>query len=298
MPNTLDEKDWQLLLTRIKDGECTPFLGAGACFGALPLGRDVALKWAREENYPLEDSGDLAKVAQFLAVEYDPMFPKKKIREEFENATPPDFTAPDELHGILADLPLPLYITTNYDDFLVQALKSRHRDPKREICRWNKFLQRKFPVSAIESACPPTPANPLVFHLHGHIEIKESLVLTEDDYLDFLRNISEDPKLLPARIEEAFSGTSLLFLGYSIADWDLRVIFRSLVSYLERSIGRAHISVQLMPIRGEDSEDFRIKLRNAQKYLDDYYGKLAIRMYWGTCQEFAAELRRRWEAFK
>ena len=36
----------------------------------------------------------------------------------------------------------------------------------------------------------PTPANPLVYHLHGHLEMPQSLVLTEDDYLEFLVRIS------------------------------------------------------------------------------------------------------------
>ena len=34
----------------------------------------------------------------------------------------PDFRAPSEPHAVLADLPLPIYMTTNYDDFMVKAL--------------------------------------------------------------------------------------------------------------------------------------------------------------------------------
>ena len=75
MPNTLGERDWDLLLRRIKAGKCTPFLRAGACYGVLPLGSHIAQEWAEEHDYPLEDCGDLARVAQFLAVQYDPMFP-------------------------------------------------------------------------------------------------------------------------------------------------------------------------------------------------------------------------------
>jgi hypothetical protein len=142
MPNTLEERDWNLLLRRIKAGKCTPFLGAGACFGALPLGGEIAREWAQEHQYPLEDCHDLARVAQFLAVQYDPMFPKEEILEQwFKGVAPPDFTVPDEPHGVLADLPLPIYMTTNYDDFMLQALKSRNKDPKRELCRWNQLVK-------------------------------------------------------------------------------------------------------------------------------------------------------------
>jgi hypothetical protein len=293
MPSALSASDWNLLLRRIKDGRCTPFLGAGACFGALPLGADLAREWAAETNYPLNDASDLAKVGQFLAVTEDPMSPKEKIREIFKKLKPPDFTQPDEPHGLLADLPFEVYLTTNYDNFMVQALRSRNRDPKLELCRWNRQLQKLEP-SIFKSGFDPTPANPVVFHLHGHIDTPESLVLTEDDYLDFLKNISESPKIIPARIQRALTGASLLFLGYSIADLDFRVIFRSLVSYLEKSIHHAHVSVQLMPIGTAVREG---QEEDARRYLDRYFGKLEIRMYWGSCCEFAAELRKKWEEF-
>ncbi|HEU0021578.1 MAG TPA: hypothetical protein VFR55_07905 [Dehalococcoidia bacterium] len=108
MPDILQERDWTLLLRRIKDGKCTPFLGAGACFGALPLGGEIARQWAEKYRYPLEDRGDLARVAQYLVVQYDPMFPKEEILKYFEDVEPPDFAAPDEPHGVLAGLPLPV----------------------------------------------------------------------------------------------------------------------------------------------------------------------------------------------
>ena len=78
MPKTLEEKDWTMLLRRIEKGKCTPFLGAGACYGSLPLGGDIARKWAADYGYPLGDCNDLVRVAQFLAVQNDPMFPKEE----------------------------------------------------------------------------------------------------------------------------------------------------------------------------------------------------------------------------
>jgi hypothetical protein len=143
MPQTLKDDDWELLLNRIKDGKCTPFLGAGACADVLPLSSAIAEEWARKLDYPLDDTRDLAHVAQFLAVKSDPMRPKEMIVEQLRNLPPPDFKPPYQLHGILADLPLPLYITTNYDDFMYQALKSRNKSPRREVCRWNKHIKNK-----------------------------------------------------------------------------------------------------------------------------------------------------------
>ena len=67
--STLNKADWDLLVGRIKDGKCTPFLGAGACAGVLPLAREIAQKWADEYDYPLSDTTNLIQVAQFLAVQ-------------------------------------------------------------------------------------------------------------------------------------------------------------------------------------------------------------------------------------
>jgi len=293
MPDTLEERDWDLLLRRTKAGKCTPFLGAGACCGALPLGSEIAQEWAQKHCYPLKDSSDLVRVAQFLAVHYDPMFPKEHILDQlFENIEPPDFTEPDEPHGVLADLPLPIYMTTNYDDFMVRALKSRNKDPKRELCRWNRLVKDRPCIFESEPGFRPTVANPVVFHLHGHNEVVESLVLTEDDYLDFLVSISRDQALLPPRIQEALTGASLLFIGYKLADWDFRVLFRGLVMSTEPSLRRISVTVQLLPVPSDAPEATK---KRVQKYLDKYFNKMDVRVYWGTAREFSAELRERWE---
>ncbi|MDY9927798.1 SIR2 family protein [Methanosarcina sp.] len=292
MPDILEEKDWGILLKRIKDGKCTPFLGAGACSEKIPVSSQIANEWAEKYGYPMEDSYDLTRVAQFVAVTQDPMFPKDeictKIKELVEEVTPKYFKAPDEPHGMLADLPLPVYVTTNYDDLMVRALKSRGRAPVQEICQWSECLKQRKPTLL---DYVPTPEKPLVYHLHGCYEFPESLVLTEDDYLEFLVTISVEQDRLPPRIEQAFADASLLFLGYRITDWDFRVLFRLLYRYLERS-GRKHISVQLVP--GNVSETQKGEV---QKYLDRYFADLRIQVYWHDCHEFATELRNRWEVF-
>lgn len=178
------------------------------------------------------------------------MFPKEEILSRwFSAVTSPDFNAPDEPHSVLADLPLPVYLTTNYDDFMCRALRNRGKEPGRELCRWNKFV-RDLP-SVFDTGFTPTPASPIVFHLHGHNEVPESLVLSGDDYLDFLVNMSRDQGLLPPRIQEAISGSSLLFIGYSLQDWSFRVLFRGLVMAYEKTLRRVNVSVQLLPVSAE-----------------------------------------------
>jgi hypothetical protein len=293
MPAKLQEKDWDTLLKRIDYGKCTPFLGAGAAHGVIPVASEIAERWAQENAYPLSDCKDLARVAQFLAVDRgDPMFPKEEMASLFSHVQPPDFSASDEPHGALASLPLPTFITTNYDNLMVQALQSHRKDPKLELCRWNKYIKNQPSVFDLDPGFQSSPANPIVYHLHGYWEVPESLVLTEDDYLDFLVNISRDQALIPPLIQKALTGASLLFIGYRLADWNFRVLFRGLVSSMEASLRRLNIAVQLPPGSSEPSQ------QRAQQYLTEYFKNAEVRVYWGEAREFCAELKTRWEQFK
>jgi hypothetical protein len=293
----LQDRDWDVLMGRIRAGKCTPFLGAGAAYGVLPLGGQIAREWAAEFGYPLEDDGNLARVATYLAVQYDPMYPKEMLLKKwFQNAKLPDYTNPTEPHATLASLPISVYMTTNYDPFMTEALKAAGKKPRRELCRWNNFIKDSPSIFDENPGFEPSPEEPVVFHLHGHDKSAESLVLTEDDYLDFLVSISRDGELLPHQMRRSLSGTSLLFVGYSLADSSFRVLFRGLVNSLEQSLRRISVTVQLPPAPEQDAP--ASQQAEIQTYLAKYFEQSDIRVYWGTAQEFMTELRTRWDAFK
>jgi hypothetical protein len=77
MSETLKDDTWTILLERIANQRCVPFLGAGASYPALPLGSKIATDWAQEYNYPGDNPTNLVEVAQFLAIQFDPAFPKE-----------------------------------------------------------------------------------------------------------------------------------------------------------------------------------------------------------------------------
>jgi hypothetical protein len=295
----LTDEDWNDLLEPIASKNCTPFIGAGASAGTLPTGGAIARRWAKEYSYPLTDASDLARVAQFLALRRHDMFPKTTLIKEFAKVNPPDFTKPDEPHAVLADLELPIYITTNYDPFMTRAIESRNRPVEREICRWNRHPAVIGKPCIFDKEYDPSPAKPLVFHLHGTLELPQSMVLTESDYLDFLITLSQDQtnqNLLPAAIRKALAGTALLFMGYSLSDWDLRVLLRGLIGSLGANLQYKCIAVQLPP-----SDLSNEMVDEGRRYLDLYFphlGKIKVCMYWGNIREFSAELRQRWEDFK
>src|ERR1700726_644269 len=207
MPEKLSKTDWQHLLDRIKAGNCTPFIGAGASSPPLRLGADIARQWSKDSKYPLDDSHDLARVAQYRAIyEDDSIKPKEDIAKAIRAAAPPDFSDPDEPHAVLAGLKLPVYITTNYDDFMTGALRAQGKDPRLELCRWNDYVRKYVKSPLAKGRYDPSDTKPVVFHLHGHVDTPQSLVLTEDDYFDLLAQIGERRSPIPLRIQRSLAG--------------------------------------------------------------------------------------------
>lgn len=296
MPDTvkrLDDRGWEVLLSRIKDGTCTPILGPGVYSKGPSIRSDIARKWAKKYSYPLTDESDLARVARFLSVEYsDAEYAATKYIEELEEIAAPDFAASSEPYTILAKLPLPLYLTTNYDNFMEQALTLQHRDVRPDLCRWLNSLSDE--PSPLADGVKPTVANPSVFHFYGYTPLRQSLVLTEDDYFQFLINVSSQPELIPPHVQKAVTTTSLILLGYSLHDWDFRILFHLLAGYLKTGgAKKTHVAVQISPLSKETPEDIR---QRAQSFFDKYFESRSpdIRVSWDTTEEFVVRLRDKW----
>ncbi|HEY7572906.1 MAG TPA: TIR domain-containing protein, partial [Nitrososphaeraceae archaeon] len=121
--------NWKKLLYSIRERKCTPFIGSEVCQPWIPLGKEVASRWAEENEYPLQNSYDLSQVAQFLAIKYgDESSPKEDLTREINKIQVPDFRLGEFRNAplaVLADLNLPIYITTNYDHFVEKALETR-----------------------------------------------------------------------------------------------------------------------------------------------------------------------------
>jgi hypothetical protein len=289
---------WNEVVDRIRAHEATPFLGAGVSRPPLPDGGELAdelvaeYERSTERPYPFK-SRDLMHVAQYWATMVDNQAPKRAIKRIFDRRPEPEFT-PDQPHCRLAALDCPVYLTTNYDLYMERALELRGRQPETEVCRWSSGLMSR--RTSYLSENEPTVQQPVVFHLHGQINEPESMVLSEDDYLDFMVNArrvttSEPTQLvLPLKIDELLTQTSLLFLGYGLRDWNLRVLLRALVENADRSSQVMGVSVQLEP---RDVEVDPTQLDEAVKYLEKYFDGPNLKVFWGRADSFLEEITRR-----
>lgn len=302
---------WPALLRAIQDGRCTPILGFGLVESLIGSSREIARTWAETYHYPLapHEREGLPQVTQYLAVNQAPHFPRaelgqhvrRELLRRYSKALPQ--TAQDasigelvemvnrlrqqrdpaEPHAVLAKLPLPIFITTNTDTLLESALVAAGKQPQVALCPWNEYVESKLPpVSYV-----PSVQKPLVYHLFGHISDPDSLVLTEDDYFDYLIGVTSNKDLIPDVVRRALADTAMLFLGFQIDDWNFRVFFRSIMSQEGRGRrGRyAHVAVQIDP-----EEERIIEPEGARRYLETYFQGADMSIYWGAAADFIREL--------
>ncbi len=298
---SMREETWELLVDSITSGECTPFLGAGVSVPYLPRGSELATSLAQECDYPLADETNLARVSQYIASLVEPKFLKRRVYRKLadaqEAASEKLHNEPPENHAMLARLDLPLYITTNYDSYLEQAISARPtRTPTVEICRWNDRLSQDLPkYGKVE----PTRQRPTIFHMHGHMSVPSSIVITEDDYIDFTvslgqRALNKSDPVIPHFIRRALANTNLLFLGYSLEDWNFRVLMRHLI---KQQALVEHDRYSCLSIQLSDSKMPPQKRELAERFLEKYLKtSTSIDVYWGDAHTFLAELLHRIES--
>lgn len=289
MATIMAEEHWQTLLSRIRAGRCTPLLGAGV--GSFAPAQ-IARTWAAQYGYPLQDRDNLAHVSKYIAITSSNSMTPKKMLSNLVKKLPRDAELPQtNLQRVLAHLPLPIYLTTNYDTILEQVLKEKGRHPISEAYQWSSRQPRQ--KSALDGGYDPTVARPLVFHLYGHANVPGSLVLTEDDHLEFLVGAScRSP--LPPIVQEALAAGSLLFLGYSLSDDDLPTLFQMLSAFLPQNLEPWHWFVQPPPREASRSKLQKVMTR---QYWEQDLSQHGVQVCWTSWTAFAEELEERWNLF-
>ncbi len=313
---------WTTLLENIADKWCTPILGPGVASRLLPGQVEMAQKLAAEYSYPFLATQSLPRVAQYVAtldnrrlreqcmrmlisgyrrrmglkVEGD--LARRKLSEIVANSNWSERSRElfeNEVHHQLADLELPLYVTTNIDNFMTLALQSRGMEPRRVAVDWRENQRSTTAGPHHDLNPPPSPENPVVLHLYGTDEDPRSMVLTEDDYLDYLARISRDfEHLLPTDINAALASTTLLFLGFRLQDLDLKVILRGLLTNLDLDRwDMLHVAVQIEADVADPAH-----VAEVTSYFQRYFANSKIDVYWGTTQQFVADLHARWQEYR
>ncbi len=298
-----------LVAKRILEGEVVPFLGAGANLCGRPDGTpwaeggnflpdalELASTLAAEVGYPDPEDRDLKRISQYVhsVLGWKPLY--KYLRAPLQGIYPPT-----ELHRFLAavagllrerDIPRQIIMTTNYDDALERAFEEAG-EPYDLI--WYEAQADRPHCGRFIHGLKPAPVpiivpnryieldpdeRTVIVKLHGAMvrgdPALDSYVITEDDYIRYLTR-SDIAGQLPAVVRQRLLERHMLFLGYSMRDWNLRVVLQRLAG--DGALANQSWSIQREP-RSAANAEIELTLWDDRDVelvfvlLDDYVDKL------------------------
>jgi hypothetical protein len=257
----LDEPPYRAIWNLWKQGKVIPFLGAGASFVSrppaarwdsenpafLPSGSDLALCLADEVEFPSSEKRereDLARVTSY----YTDIVGRPPLRQRLRALLNHDYSC-GPLHRFLAMIPVPqVIVVTNYDTLVEQAFREAgkpydlvifpadRKDTGTSVLWWphgEKAPKKENPKTLFIDLETTT----VIYKMHGttmkETDEWDNFVITEEDYVDFLSRMTVNAAV-PSLFYPYFRKRSFLFLGYSLRDWNFRVVLRNLATSTRR----------------------------------------------------------------
>ncbi|MBK8780341.1 MAG: SIR2 family protein [Anaerolineales bacterium] len=315
-----EEKDWVGESTVAEDD-------------ALSIDEQLTTEWANWIEYPMHDKHSLARVAQYYLVEQkdnpqartkyleflktvlltiakeDSEYAdladrlKAQIQEQLFSEIVHQLDYPRFPQGtedslrLLARLPLPIYITTSQSDFLERVLEAEGKKPRTQLCFWSGAISSAAPEHQTDLNFIPTITNPLVYHLFGLENYPQTLVQSEDDYINFIMSMVEDTNTLnpivPLNLRRALGESNLLLLGYRLQDWDFRILFRFILKFRRDEFSPRGMVIQLK----QDGK----KVENVAKsleYLSHYFDRKKFDIEWNNAEAFIQKLWHEWNTYR
>ena len=152
-----------------------------------------------------DDAADYQALAEYYCIERGSLAPVAEwLRRNWQVSD--EAVRASDIHRLIVELDFPIVYTTNYDANLERAYEL-HGRPFAKI------------GNAGDLARSTDGVTPIV-KFHGDLDDQESLVLAESDYFARLR--FESPMDIKFRADAL--GRSVLFLGYSMSDMNIRLL--------------------------------------------------------------------------
>lgn len=289
-------------------------------FPLAPRSRDDLAQVAQYLSYRQSRKYAFAELRKYLVSQVRERYASileeagKRVGKDFINSEPKEgllnelmleigtalrLNNPADVHRLLARLPLKVFVNANRDNLLRDALMEQGKKPQVQLCTWRVVNDMPKPIGdAPPKGYVPSVTEPLIFHVFGNLEQPESLVLTEDDYFDFLTAVTRAEFLkklgIPGSVSSAFAASGWLMLGFQPDDWDFRVLLRGILKQPGNRQGEqsVRVAVQINPAEGVQIDPDR-----ATKYIDTFFqtqGKMVT--FWGTPDAFMVQLMAQCEA--
>ena len=123
---------------------------------------------------------------------------------------------------MIARLPFHLIINSTPDDNILKAFRKEGKLGTRQMhYNYRRELVADFPELSVSS--------PLVYNLLGSLHDPESLVLSQENQVDFIRNVVKGNPPIPNQLMRHFDDRkTYLFLGFNLEKWYFRLMLDSL----------------------------------------------------------------------
>ena len=184
------------LAREVKRGQCILFLGSGVHAPSPPGGpnyfdterplmaSELSQELADLENFkarfPKESEYHLPRVAQHYEVKRG----RWNLIDNVKMAVL-EQKKPSKILHELAGLDFPLVMTTNYDGLFEMALQAKGKEPILSI------YDPSGKDETLDSLTKPDPRRPFISKIHGDIRQPESIVITDEDYIQFVLRMSQ-----------------------------------------------------------------------------------------------------------
>ena len=194
------------------------FAGAGVSQNSgIPTWNNLICSMMEELPSELSKENDVLKLAQM----YKDSRGHKEYMDKIKNVLLYNKAVPNPLHKSIIALNPCHIITTNYDDLIEQELA-------------NEFKQ--YDIIREDKDIPQMEKQHCLVKMHGDYAT-DNIVLTEKDYFDYKNNFP----LIRAFVQSLFASKLVLFVGFSFADLNLKMIMNELQNILSEDMQRAYL---------------------------------------------------------
>lgn len=229
------------------------FIGSGMSMPVFNCDwKELIKPYAEEIKYPMKENGnDFPLIAQSYVNSGNDIYKfKTSISEKFKNDTVNKF------YITIAGLPIKNYWTTNYDCLIENALN--RLDKQFDIIYDNNsFVTLK------------NKRENIVYKCHGDCRYPNSILITKEDY-DRFENKSFN---FTHALYNEFASSTVLFLGYSFNDPDIKSIISNLA--VKNDTKQTHFII-IKRKKSEYSHEQKFWLEDLERYgiyaclIDDY----------------------------
>lgn len=212
----------QSLLDALRNRDAILFVGAGVSMNVgLPSWRKLVGEIATRVGYDpdiFSQLGDHLTLAEYYVLLHGSLGKLRSWMDtEWHSGDQRKAVEDSEIHRMLVGLPFNIIYTTNYDRYIEWACEAQGREYTK--------------ITNVGDLVHIEDQKLQIIKFHGDFEDDQSIVLTESSYFERLG--FESP--LDIKLRADVLGKTILFVGYSLSDINMRLLFYKLHKLWESS---------------------------------------------------------------